>query len=264
MSQAETVALWAGLIASIAGIVLSVVATVFAIWVGKQATEVNNQMIRSLQKIESTVEHLSADTRELITAGWNKMLTGLGSEREVEPISSDVPDKISEGIASEVRSELEDSEGQPTAQRLESVLADLRETLSAQLRQRPNRSSSDALDSLAETVRGLPVEARALLAILPKGRHLTRKEYLSSTRNPSLKAAVKALRAEGLLVPLEGADEDGKAIPVYWLPPFLSKSQVKLATGLAGDIPKEVSDAVYDSLRTIGYTPGDWKKRLDP
>jgi hypothetical protein len=40
------------------GVVLSIVAVVFAIRVNNRATDVNNQMIRSLQKIESSVERM--------------------------------------------------------------------------------------------------------------------------------------------------------------------------------------------------------------
>jgi len=222
MSQVKTVALWAGLIASIAGIVLSIVATEFAIWVSKQSAEVNLQMIKSLQKIESTVEHLSADTRELITAGWNKMLTGIGGQSDTETSASDASDEISEGMASEVRSELEDEFGESDSQRierLESALEDLKETMAAQLRRRRKQDPEDVVLTLTEELRALPVEARAILSILSRGRHLTRKQYLSSTRNPILKIPIKRLRTFGLLVPLVGKSEDGKSEPVYYFPP---------------------------------------------
>jgi hypothetical protein len=257
MSQVETVALWAGLIASVAGITLSIVATIFAIWVSKQSAEVNQQMIRSLQKIESTVEHLSADTRELITAGWNKMLTGLGGESEAETSISEVSDQISEGVASEVRSELADSETETESQkieRLENALQDLKETVAIQLRRRPNRNTSGALDMLVEEVRGLPIEAKAVLAILSWGRHLTRKEYLSSKRDPVLKGPIKRLRAGGLLVPLIGESDGGVKEPVYYFPPN-STAQIKVASQIGGDIPREVQDGLLAALRTIGYIP---------
>ena len=256
MSQVETVALWAGLIASIAGIVLSIVATIFAIYVSKESSLVNQQMIRSLQKIETTVEHLSADTRELITAGWNKMLAGLGAEDDGD--TSEAPDEISSGIASEVRSELtEDGIGESGPQRverLERALEDLRETLSAQLRQRPTRDSTDPISALAEKIRGLPIEARAFISILSRGRHLTRKEYTISSINQPLKVAMKSLRTAGLLVPLQGHSEDNGPVPVYYFPPGTTK-HIRVASQLAGEVPKEILEKISDALKTIGYVP---------
>ena len=78
----KQLSLWAGLIASIAGIVLSVAALIFGVWVNNRATEVRDQTIKSLQKIESAVERLSEDTRGLINAGWDKMLGGFGTSTE--------------------------------------------------------------------------------------------------------------------------------------------------------------------------------------
>jgi hypothetical protein len=257
MSQVDTVALWAGLIASIAGITLSIVATVFALWVSKQSAEVNQQMIRSLQKIESTVEHLSADTRELITAGWNKMLTGLGGESEAESSTSEVSDQISEGVASEVRSELADSETETESQkieRLENALQDLKETVAIQLRRRSNRNTGGTLDMLVEEIRGLPVESKAVISVLSQSWHLTRKQYNLARNNPVLRGPIKRLRAGGFLVPLVGESDDGVNEPVYYFPPNTT-AQIKLASQIAGDIPREVYDGILVALRTIGYIP---------
>jgi hypothetical protein len=141
MSQVETVALWAGLISSIAGIVLSIVAMVFAIWVNNRATDINNQMIRSLQKIESSVERVSTDTRELITAAWNKMLGDMGRDTEADSASSETPDEISSGIASEVRSELmgddEEEEATTKIDRLERALQEYKKRLLPSFAVRP-------------------------------------------------------------------------------------------------------------------------------
>lgn len=255
MNQVETVALWAGLIASIAGIVLSVVATIFAIWVSKESAQVNQQMIRSLQKIESTVEHLSDDTGELIKAGWNKMLTGLGGRSGSDTSAADASEQISEGVASEVQSELEDSLSGSDSQRierLESALGDLKETVAAQLRRRPRWESDDVVLDLSEELQALPVEARALVSILSRGAHLTRKQYLSSTKNPYLNIPIKKLRAFGLLVPLVGESEGGGTEPVYYFPPRTTK-HIRLASQLVGEIPKEVLNSVSSALRGVGY-----------
>ncbi len=50
MSEVETVATWAGLITGIAGIVLAIVTIWFASNTEKRAQQVNDQMIKSLQK----------------------------------------------------------------------------------------------------------------------------------------------------------------------------------------------------------------------
>src|SRR5687767_934087 len=46
--DANEVALWTGLFASIAGIVLSIVAIVFTVWVSNKATKISDETIRSL------------------------------------------------------------------------------------------------------------------------------------------------------------------------------------------------------------------------
>src|SRR5579864_4569961 len=74
MNQAESVAFWVGFIGSMVGIVLSIVAIVFSILVDRRSSRISDHTIQSLQKIESAVERLSSDTRELIKAGWDKML----------------------------------------------------------------------------------------------------------------------------------------------------------------------------------------------
>ena len=264
MSQVETVALWAGLIASIAGITLSIVATIFALWVSKQSAAVNQQMIKSLQKIETTVEHLSADTRELITAGWNKMLSGIGGESDDDASTLDVTDQISEGVASEVQSELKDDQSESASERverLENALEDLKETLAVQLRRTYSRESQNSITALVGVMIGLPIEARALLSILSRGYHLTRKQYLLCTKNQLLRVPLKKLRAGGLIVPLKGLTEDGDPEPCYYFPPRLTK-QIKVATQLSGDIPKEIMNVVASNLRSVGYSPSGYNEHL--
>jgi hypothetical protein len=258
MSQVDTVALWAGLISIQASqeSFLSIVAMVFAIRVNNRATDINNQMIRSLQKIESSVERVSADTRELITAGWHKMLGDMDRVNEPDPVNSEASDKISSGIASEVRSELtEDINGNatvPQIDRIERALRDLQETVAAQLRQKPISGRTDSVDSLVQTLNSLPVEAKALLSILSRGGHLDRGQYRAAIQNTALKHSIQALRSNGLLVPLEGFSEGNEKVPVYYLPPGLGK-RARLAVQLAGEVPREVLDSIAAALRKIGY-----------
>jgi hypothetical protein len=253
MDQVNTVALWAGLIASIAGIVLSAVATWFAFRVNDQATAINNQMIKSLERIEASVERVSSDTRELITAGWNKMLGSMGSQINPGPTSQENADAIVNGVATEIESELnEDGGEEPEAkiQRLEEALRELQATVS-NLRRGTSHATPMIHDALLQTVRDLPIEGRALLSILIRGGHLTRHQYQAAMKRSELRLAVRSLRNSGLLVPLEGFENDQK-VPVYWLPSGLIRV-AKVSLNLAGDAPRDIVESVSRALETIGY-----------
>jgi hypothetical protein len=185
------------------------------------------------------------------------MLTGIGGVSENGVTASDISEQISDGVASEVRSELEETDAESGAERmerLESALEDLRETLASQLRRRPIRDSDDSAIVLSDIVRQLPIESRAMLQILARGGHLTRKQYLSSTKNQYLRIPIKRLRAGGLLVPLVGTSESGRTEPVYYFPPHTIRS-IKLASQLVGDIPKDIVDNVSAALKNVGYSP---------
>jgi hypothetical protein len=179
-----------------------------------------------------------------------------GSESQVDASAAATSEQISSGIASEVRSELTEAadENEPNSSRIERIeraLEDLQDTLSAQLRRPTREPQQTSTDALAETVRGLPVEARALMAILLRGRHLSRKEYRSAVQNEELKAPIRVLRSAGILMPLEGI-EDGEPVPVYHLAPWLAR-RLRVASQLAGDVPHEVLAHMSDSLSLTGY-----------
>jgi hypothetical protein len=253
MSQVETIALWTGLFASIAGIVLSVVATLFAIWVNKGATEVNNQTIKSLQKIESSVDQLSRDTRELITAAWNRMLGDMGGS-ETAQTDTNAPEQISGGIANEIRSELAEEIPEAPGQkieRIEQALQDLQRTVAAQLRARSNSSRSNSFDFLLKRISALSVEARALLSSVASGAHLDRNQYRTAAKSTVLRGPLRELRAAGLIVPLEGLDENQEGVPVYWLPG--TPKMTRLALSMLPEPPVETGKTIHQALREIGY-----------
>jgi len=243
---------------SVASIVLSVVAIAFAIWVNNRASEIDNQMIRSLQKIESTVERVSSDTRELITAGWNKMLGGIGPD-DVADAADDSREAISGGLATEVRSELLADEGaSPPAspdrlERIQRTLEDLQQTVAAQLGQRPIPSGKH-IDLVLRRMSMLPIEARSILEVLASGRHIDRKEYVAAMKDPVLGDPLRSLRKAGLLVPLEGVGEDGDPVPVYHLPPGWVR-RIRTALKLTGEIPDEIQSKVRATLSQHGYLP---------
>ena len=170
-------------ISSIAGIVLSIVAIVFSILVDRRSSKVSDQTIQSLQKIESTVEHLSSDTRELIKAGWDKML---GSVDRAPSNAAEVSAKqIAEGIVAELRSELAGLKAEKAAvlQRpltIERALSSVETSLEAQLKnqRRTTGRPSEALNRMVAAVTELSPTAREIAAESLKH---TSKEPVSSS-----------------------------------------------------------------------------------
>ena len=266
MSQVEVVALWAGLIASIAGIVLSIAALIFGVWVNNRATQVNDQTIKSLQKIESTVERLSEDTRNLIKAGWDKMLGGFGDSPG--PSKDDEDDEksdreIASGLTDEAKAELglidqhksaQSKSTKEELQQIDQVLNRLQETLQAQLRNASFRGRTGrGTDLMIEKISGLSSKAQALLRAISPAWHLTRDQYQKLRRSP-ISSALLELRAAGLLVPLSGTGDTGEKIPVYWLPPGPSR-RIRAALQLTSEPPADIQEIVVKELRNIGYPP---------
>jgi hypothetical protein len=264
VSQVEVVALWAGLIASIAGIVLSIAALVFGVWVNNRATQVNDQTIKSLQKIESTVERLSEDTRNLIKAGWDKMLVGFGDSTgsikdDEEEEKSDR--EIASGLTEEAKVELglidqhKDSQSRSTKeelQQIDQVLNRLQETLQAQLRNASLRGKTGrSTDLMMGKISALSSKAQALLRSVAPSWHLTRDQYIKLRHSP-ISTALLELRKAGLLVPLSGHEDAGEKIPVYWLPPGTSR-RIKAALELISEPPVDIRETVEKELQNVGY-----------
>jgi len=263
MSQVEIVALWAGLIASIASIVLSIAALTFAVLVNNRATQVNDQTIKSLQKIESAVERLSDDTRQLIKAGWDKMLGGFQGPAQGAALEEEEDgEQIASGIRQEVMAELGAGEAQktgapelppPLAERVEEALNKLEQTLAAQLKYSKVRGTpSRATDLLIERIVSLSPEAQALLAVVAQSIHLTRGQYLRLNRNSATHDAIRGLRSAGLLVPLSHQGVERKDNPVYWLPPGIVR-HAKAALQLVPPVPRDVMSSIEEELKKMGY-----------
>lgn len=256
MDTSGQVALWVGLISSVVSIVLSVVAIAFAILVDRSARAVTAQTIKSLQKIESDVERLSGDTRELIKAGWDKML-GSVSGQSVEIPDAGAKD-IAAGVAAELRAELASmastkiqTDRVSAEQSFEDLVKRLEQSLAAQIRSEsvPDRSSLQ-LEQARLLVEGLSSGALAL-ALGIQRTHLTRRQYMMLSSGP-LEQAVHELRASGLLVPVRGFDGK-KEIPVYYFPPKLAKA-VRAALPLAPGPPQELIDLAGAELARVGYS----------
>jgi len=260
MAQVEAVALWVGLLSSVVSIVLSIVAIAFSLSVDKRSRDVTVQTISSLQKIESAVERLSSDTRELIKAGWDKMLGNVGNA--TAPVPSDPPTKeIASGIAAELRAEIGAlAAGGSTALQpevikleLERVLKGFEAAIASQLRGQRLERPSDSLDRTVAVLNDMTTEARALVREL-RGHHLTRKEYKNIMSGP-LAEALSQVRQSGLLIPVSHRDPDGSAQPCYYFPASLA-NVIRAALPLVDQPTLEVRKRVREVLRAVGYPSG--------
>jgi len=240
MNQVESVAFWVGLIGSIVGIVLSVVAIVFSILVDRRSSKVSDHTIQSLQKIESAVERLSSDTRELIKAGWDKMIGNV--DRTPPSIAGDSNAKdVAAGIAAELRSELASlantkgshhDKSPVQAEQLEQYLKNFEASLMAQLKaNQANVRPSVRLEGLLDTVSELSKPTQALVRAI-RNVHLTQNEYkrLSDGR---FGASILELRRAGLLAPAVHQTSHGPE-PCYYFSAGNRKIPPRCVTGAPG------------------------------
>jgi hypothetical protein len=258
MNQVESVPFWIGLISSVVGIVLSIVAIVFSILVDRRSSTISDRTIQSLQKIESAVERSSSDTRDLIKAGWDKMLGNV--ERSSPSSVNDTSAKeVAAGIAAELRSELKTlSTGQTgtaddskqRVDQLEKYIKDLEASLVAQLKTAHSDVRPSAkFDEVSETIRQLSETAYALLRAI-RYRHLTQKQYRDLSKG-RLEQSLLELRRNGLLVPVVHKTSHGPE-PCYYMPSGMSQ----LANAAMQVFPKpslSVAREAETELRRIGY-----------
>ena len=159
--------------------------------VDRSSRAVTAQTIKSLQKIESDVERLSSDTRELIKAGWDRML---GSVSLAYPPESTAPSQLASGIAAELKSELApliQSADKTKQTALERRLADVIETLESSLTRLPDADSQMArrsvvVDGVRSRLDSLSPEALALAGRIISHRHLEPQQYREQRFLPHL------------------------------------------------------------------------------
>jgi hypothetical protein len=258
MNQVESVSFWIGLISSIVGIVLSVVAIVFSVLVDRRSSTISDRTIQSLQKIESAVERSSSDTRDLIKAGWDKMLGNV--ERGPISTSSDNSAKeIAAGITAELRSELQSlgagkgetaDDSKHRVDQLEKYIKDLEASLVSQLRTAHSDIRPSAkFDEISDTIRQLTEPAYAILAAI-RNRHLTQSQYRNLSQGV-FATAVLELRRSGLLVPVVHKTSHGPE-PCYYMPP----GSAQLASAAIQVLPEpnaSLSQAISEELIRVGY-----------
>lgn len=260
MTQVEVVALWVGLISSIVGVVLSVVAIVFAVLVNNRASDINDRMIESLQKTQFSVERSSEDTRDLIKAGWDKMLVNVGKSPETHPDNASVRE-IASGLSAELRAGLGlrdtpqsqgDSVQPEQIERLNDLLENLETSLEIQLDiLSRSETSGETFEYVLDELGGLSTEALELARAVVR-HHLTLDQYRSLLSSSQLSGAIGELRASGLLVPLEGYSREGNEILVYYFPSSLT-DMIKAALQLLPEAQSDVQKAVQAELNAVNY-----------
>lgn len=248
MSQVETVALWVGLIAGIAGTVLALVAIWFAFQVNTRASEVSDQTIRSLRKIESEVERLSKDTSGLIKAAWDKMIGG--GEMRLDTPQEDA-DRMASGLSAELRETLATRNDSQLTARLDQAVERLERSLSSQVR-RFHRSDHPAA-AVDELVRALSELAGTSVSLLDEisHLHLTRDQYVALESDGYLSSSIRQLWDAGLLVPVSTAEDE----LVYWYPAGAEPVVRAALTFLLDEIPEAVVERVRAELRRVEYRP---------
>lgn len=255
MGQIETVALWAGLVGSVVSVVLSLVAIWFAVQVERNSRAVSDQTVRSLQKIETEVERLSGDTRELIKAGWDKMLGAVHPEGiHLSEIAG--AKEVAAGVVAELRSDLASLTKQVNTPdeeaNIKALLKRLETTLSAHIMAEVRADGpAVSLEHAMGMIGPLSPLAKALATeIIPC--HLTRKQYRALATGP-IGSAVAELRESGVLVPVVGYNEEDKEIPVYYFPSTLAKT-LKAVLPTMSPPHEEVRRTARNELERVGYS----------
>ena len=273
--QLQDVATWLGVITGIVGVTLSIVAIWFAVMVDQRSRQVTDQTIKSLQKIETSVERQSSDTQNLIKAGWDRMLGNtMGDGKQVAfGDNTEGLKQVATGIAAELRAELfltreDTSEGAETPVTrdvgsevavFDDAMRQLARAFENQAAARfPRSGSSDPIDYWIHILGILdPTSYELAKALARYGAHLERPQYLKLSRHPVTRNAVRELRIVGLLAPLSNSE----GAPVYWFPPGVSNT-IRAALSLleredadaSAEVRRAMVDARYLTLDGDAYT----------
>jgi hypothetical protein len=255
MTEVEHVALWAGLISSIVGIVLAVVAIVSSVIGNVRLERVTDQTVKSLQKIESDVQRISEETSGLIKAGWERMLgsvAGNGSPVLAATSAKEIAAGLTNEMRAAVKEEMKRSgEALPPDQspRIEAVLKEIGRTIAAQMGVTTYGGARSPQLTWDQRIAALPDLAREV-AYQIRNHHLTREQYERLRESSHIGNAVVRLRRVGLLVPL--SDHGNQDSVVYWFPPD-KVDDIKSALLLSRPRDSESREAVAVDLARVGY-----------
>jgi len=251
MDEVERVALWIGLLGSVVSTSLAVVALAFTYVVNKRSDNVSDQTIRSLERIQGSVQRVSDDTTNLIKAGWDKMLAGLAvpspQDAELEPAQ-----EVAAGLRAEISETLRPTDG------AQMDMKDLVDELANNAEDAVKAGALEASDSARAVDRVLSLldqvspAARELAKVLAFGpRHLKRTEYQLLMHDPRTSQAVREMRSLGFLTPRVHRYGDGHEL-VYYFPSRLNRA-VRAAFMLRTHEPEQPD--ILEALAAAGYGP---------
>jgi hypothetical protein len=269
MDIVNAVATWTGLILGISSTVLAIVTIFFTRATDNRATDINNQTITSLQKIETSVERLSQDTNGLIKAAWDKMLEPQ-SHSTSEPSSSlvgitDLDEKMTE-LRDEIQAVKEASSGQASSEAIATlqgsitdlhrdmrrgvIAGDSRSSVQSSISSR-NRDTVSTLASRLESVSSAAFELCRVL--LENGRPLTRSQ-VKALKDSTLSSAVSELIELKILrtVRYEKAGETEAEKMAYWFERGSMRS-LETALSLVGRNNRRLYRRVQSQLIDVGY-----------
>lgn len=276
-------ALWVGLLAGVVGIALSTFAIWFAWKTNERADRADRERAQTLVKVESLVDRLSSDVREVI----KDAVLRVNPPAPVSPGASGSIKELAAGLADELRLglgtpgydtsiaepdrrevKLSGVEGGPSEEEADSDenLGDRIDTLEKRLQEQMRYMELlvggtpavlGALDSMSFVAQEL---ARHLGLI--EQRHLSNDEYWRLHEIPMIRDAIHELRGRGILAPLRGARKNGKFQRVYWFVPDLVEP-VREALELLAPVPDRVAKRVHEALADVGYTEKPSASDLD-
>jgi hypothetical protein len=256
MGEVEHVGVWVGLAASTIGIVLAVVAILFTYVVNQRSDAVNDATIKALASIESDVDRLGNDMRELIRDAWATMLHP-GASGFTAAADQAASEEVASGMAAEIKSEVleEQPRDADASKSLERILDSFSQRLQEQLQAAnvgsgATLSAAQRLNRVVQTISSLsPLALQVVRVISDTYVHLTRAQYKELARSP-LASAVQELRGAGLLVPLRS---QGQSDLVYFFPGALA-DLVRVAAKLAPGPPStKVQNLVRETLKSVQY-----------
>jgi hypothetical protein len=252
LTQLETVGLWAGLLSSVVSVVLSLVAIFFARDVDRRSIEINNQTIRSLQSIQSTVQRLSEDTGGLIKVAWERMLGTMGAPA---PQTDNDLQGLLAGLLAEFREDANEIAPGTAMEKLARKVGERvrRATDGRSGAERSTGPRSWAFNAVVQAIESLSPLAIELLRALEGGHHLTRTQYLHLRRDPDLAVAVDELRDQDLLVPIQRRGARGEET-IYGIAPWFLEVIGPALVFTGHESPSDAeAQKVMSALREVGY-----------
>lgn len=262
MSQLIDVATWIAVIAGVMGIVLAIVAIWFTFAVDRRSRNVTEQMIKSLQRIESSVERSSADTQGLIKVAWDRMLGDVAApeskavtEPELDRRTDVQLEQLMAGLTAEVRSELASRrEESPALPDVDEIVRRVTEAVQAQfnISRSETGSASSQINDWLNRLRTLSPAALELIRYLGAFGHLTRQQYERLAAHPRYSTVVEELRKIGALSPFVSTVEPEETQPVYWFSRSVGDN-LRIAFDLLDPNFREERASLGNVLKEIGY-----------